>query len=81
MEESFAYSILGDFKTKQIVTVVIWLVNSGGSGSEFFGFRVDLLIDFGFGFNGFETFIIFWVWVQRVSKNPLGSDLVGCKFK
>ena len=43
--------------------------NSLGSG-------LTLLIDFGFGFNGFEISTIFRDQVHRVSKNPLGSGPV-----
>ena len=40
------------------------------------GLGLTLLIDFGFRFNGFETFTIFRVQVHRVSKNPSGLGRV-----
>ena len=43
--------------------------NSLGSG-------LTLLIDFGFGFNGFEISTIFRDQVHRVSKHPLGLGRV-----
>ena len=35
-----------------------------------------LMIDFGYGLNGFETFTIFRVWVHKISKNSPGSGQV-----
>ena len=43
--------------------------NSSGSG-------LTLLIEFGLGFNGFQTFTIFQVRVHQVFKNPLGSGQI-----
>ena len=45
------------------------IFNSGGLGST-------LLIDFGLGFNGFEIFTNFRVWVHWVSKTLSGSGRV-----
>ena len=49
--------------------VVDWVQNSSVSD-------LTLMVDFGFGFNRFETFTIFRIRVHQVSKNPLGLGRV-----
>ena len=46
-----------------------WVQNSLGTG-------LTLLIDFGFGVNGFENLRMYWILVYRVCENPQGSGWV-----
>ena len=50
--------------------------SSGGSGSKFLRFGLTLIIDFKFGFNGFETFKSVQVWAHWVYEISLVSGRV-----